>query len=370
MNGFDCAVMENLINGVVDLVNNGEVPHASKQNIALSELSDDIKLIYLKILCNYAYINDSVIDSTEYSVIQNIVVRIEISPKFRNELREYMADIERKEKTGNLLYTLHNSLEYGSFDIVRYSLMQDILLLHTVTSPDKPWNEDGFVGSLMKNLCLYPKQIELMEYAVSLNRKMVSDDADITGLQKQSKELVERALIIGIPLMTLYCSGSAYSIDTYKKIFNGKEKAQLSIDKQRELMLQTVIKNTQDTVNNLVEDMNSISKQLVHEIQKGFQSNAKIEKLSALLMRLTKGAEVTVAKSEIAEQRALLLKIPFTLDMTRLEQIRKSKACEIEYRNIMNYYIHDENTNRVTLMNGIKTNELRKLAYIFEEINY
>lgn len=76
------------------------------------------------------------------------------------------------------------------------------------------------------------------------------------------------AELFKVPRMTLYCSGSVYSYDSYNKIF-GKKKKKQAIDKQRELILQTVIKNTQKTVNNLVEDMNVISKKLIEEVNKG-----------------------------------------------------------------------------------------------------
>lgn len=368
--GFDCSAMEGLINGIVKLVDEGQAPKATKQNVSVAELNDYYKLIYLKILCNYAYIGDSYIDSNEYSTIQNIVVRIELSPSARNELRTYMADIEHKEKTGDLLYKLCNELEYGSYDIVRYSLMQDVLYLHGLVKPNVSWTKDGFIGSLLKYMHLRPEHLELMEYAIDLNKQMVTDDANIVGLQTKYQDVVKNALCLRIPLMTLYCSGSVYSIDTYKKIFNGNDKAQLSIQKQRELMLQTVIKNTQETVNHLVSDMNSVSEQLVLEIKKGLQSSSKIEKLSALLIRLSKGAAANVEKTESTEQRVLYNKLPKVVDMVRLEDIRREQKCELEYQTIMNCYDYDQRLHQARIKINLDNKELYKLLDTFNEIRY
>ncbi len=370
MIGFDCAEMEKLINGIAELTRKGEVPRATRQNISVAELDDKYKILYMKILCNYAYLGDSFVDSNEYSAIQNIVIRIELSPDYRTELRAYLEDIENKEKTGDLVYKLCNSLEYGSYDIMRYSLMQDVLYLHKLTKPEISWTEDGFIGSLLNYMHIRPAQLELMEYAIELNREMVMDDANIIELQAKSQDMVKSALKLRIPLMTLYCSGSVYSVDTYRKIFNGNEKARISIDKQRELMLQTVIKNTQETVNQLVSDMNSISEQLVSEIQKGMQASAKIEKLSALLVRLSKGAQASVAKSENTEQHILYDSLPSSLDMVKLERIRREQKCELEYQTIMKYYERAQGDGYTRIKANISNHELLRLADTLAVINY
>jgi hypothetical protein len=370
MVGFDCKAMEEIINGIVELVDKGETVVSTKQNVAVSELDDEIKLLYLKILCNYAYIGDAYIDSNEYSTIQSIVVRIELGAKARNHLRSYMGDIEHKEKTGDLLYKLKNSLEYGSYDIVKYSIMQDVLYMHSLTYPSQAWMEDGFIGSLLNYLKLRPEQLELMEYAIDLNKEMVSDDANVIKLQNSAKDMAKSAIYLNIPLMTLYCSGSVYNVDTYHKIFNGDEKAKVSIDKQRELMLQTIIKNTQETINHLVTDMNSVSAQLLNEIQKGIQSSTKIEKLSSLLTRLTNGAEAKVKKTESVEKRALYSKIPSILDMAKMEKIRRDKIYDIQYQHILKEYPLDQVSQDRVIRGDIEVSDLMKLINAFEEISY
>ena len=59
----------------------------SEQGMLSSELPDDLKLVYLKILCNYAYINDSVIDADEYNAITKFSIRMELSGESRSKLR-------------------------------------------------------------------------------------------------------------------------------------------------------------------------------------------------------------------------------------------------------------------------------------------
>lgn len=368
--GFDCKALAMIINGVANRINKGEIPVSTRQNVPLAEMPQKIKLSYLKLLCNYAYLGDGVIDSDEYSVIQSIIVRIELDADGRVQLRQYMSDIEHKEKSGDLLYIVHSQLESGSYDILRYSLLQDILYLHKISKPDKPWNEDGFIGSLLNNLQILPQQLELMETAIDLNRKMTANDADIYALQDKSKALVKEALQLHVPLMTLYCSGSAYSVDTYHKLFKNSDKAQVAIDKQRELMLQAVIQNSQKTLNHLVEDINSVSQQLIEEIERSSQATGKIAKLSALLGRLSAGATRTVQKSEGTEQKILYAQLPSILDVMTFEKLRQGDVNKEQCEYVLAAYPCDTSSQQRCIQKDMPVDNLNKLVRTMEEIQY
>jgi hypothetical protein len=368
--GFNCKAMETILNGIVSLIDDGADLIETKQNIAISDMDNDVKLVYLKILCNYAYIGDSYIDSKEYSAIQSISVRIETPPEIRNELRTYMSEIEYREKTGNLLFMLKSILEYGSYNIIRFSLTQDVLYLHNLVYPKQRWEQDGFIGSLMKYFGLTFEQIDLMDYAVYLNNQMVSDNVDLIDLKSKSDDLIKSAVSLCIPLMTLYCAGSVYSIDTYHKIFKGEKKAKLSIDKQRELMLQTVVKNTQATINNLVRDMNCVTEQLVAEMNKGVQAKDKIAKLSAMLSRLMKGTSDTVAKTEKAEQQALYASIPKFIEIDKINKFKDNELYAEQTKLILKYYIRNVGNGQLQIKDNMTAKELRGVLETLREIAY
>lgn len=368
--GFDCEAIAMILNGVVDQVNKGVIPVSTRQNVTLAEMPQKFKLLYLKLLCNYAYIGDGVIDSDEYSVIQSIIVRIELDSEGRVKLRQYMSDIEHKDKTGDLLYRIHNELESGSYDILRYSLLQDTIYLHKIVDPDKPWYDDKFIGSLINYLKISPQQLELMESAIDLYRQMIADDKDIYRLQNRSKTLVKEALELHVPLVTLYCSGSPYSVDTYNKLFSNNDKAQVAIDKQRELMLQAVIRNSQKMLNNMIKDMNSVSRQLIDGIQRGSLATEKINKLSALLGRLSSGATKTVQKAEGTEQQILYSQLPSVLDMVIFQKTRKGEVNKEQCEYVLASYPSDEMSQQRHIKKNMSVDNLNKQIRTMKEIFY
>lgn len=368
MLGFDCKAMENLLNGIIDLIADGGETTKTRQNLSLDRMPEDAKLLYLKVLCNYTYIGDNVIDSDEYSSLQKIIVRIDAGPDTRMKIREYMTDIQNKEKTGMLLYKLKNTVEYGTFYIIRYSLMQDTLYFHYLKDSDSKWEKDSFIGGMLNALKLNPEQVDLMLTAVKLHQEMIKEDSDTNTIKKNIETMQKMAELFKVPRMTLYCSGSVYSYDSYNKIF-GKKKKKQAIDKQRELILQTVIKNTQKTVNNLVEDMNVISKKLIEEVNKGALSREKINQLSLVLSKITKSASNAVRTNENMERKELYCRLPRTLDIQKLKSIEQVGDYKIQCNYILRYYVKD-NHDVYHLQENLNISQLTRINEAFEEISY
>ena len=161
----------------------------SRQTIPLYEVSDRLKLLYLKVLCNYAYLDNEIIDSQEYNAISRFSVRMEIISETRNALRNYMNEIEQRQKTGYLIANIKQIIgnESGQWDAFRYSLLQDVIYIHNLHDSRKTWREDGFIGSLMQACDLKPAQIDTMIQAIGLNEEMLKKDADLKIIKKEWK---------------------------------------------------------------------------------------------------------------------------------------------------------------------------------------
>ncbi|MBQ5319279.1 MAG: hypothetical protein J6K17_09310 [Oscillospiraceae bacterium] len=362
--GFDCGEFESFINGIVSLIDDGVEPLCTRQIVSVSDMSDCTKTAYVKTLCNYAYLNNSYIDPDSYSAIQNIIVRLELNAEVRNELRDYMQSIENKVKTGYLIKLIADSTDFGSFEVVRFALVQDVLYLHNLLKHDDAWQNDGFVGSMINAFGITPEQVDLLIEACRLNYKVTHSDNNLISMQSDYDALQKQAIRQNVPLISLYCAGSAYSIDTYFSIFGGRNKKQLSIDKQRELMLQEIIKNNQKTVNHLVEDMNEISEQLISELQKSMVANEKIKQLAALLGRLKAGATNTVDKVERTERLTLLNSIPQSLDQRKIKVSLNKDYYDI----IQKSYVSKSGV--LTLRENLSMEELTKLYRFLSDIGY
>lgn len=278
MNGFDCKAVEAFLRYFIT----AEFPNLSntslRSTLSLEDQPEQILLAYMKTLYNYAYVTDNEIEPSELSVLQSIAIRLDISAEMRSTLRSYMLNIDEREKTGNLLAFCRNRLSYGSYEIFRYSLMQDVLYINEHNKDSKPWHEDSFVNGIQKFLEITDQQALVMLSAIRLYKNLQKADVDYQSLEKDKNVLLNQAERLNIPLEAIFCSGSVYNVDTYHGLFR-KQKQQRSIQKQRELMLQTVIRNSQITMNRLAEDMNDTTLKLLKYVQNGNERSKEINQL-------------------------------------------------------------------------------------------
>lgn len=303
IDGINLSTISAVFKRIIELAKNqtNDVFTISEQGVLSSQLPEDIKLLYLQILCNYAYLNDESIDSDEYNAITKFSVRMELHGDTRGILRKYMNDFGGRIKTGNLLASLKKLTENqtGYWDVVKYCMMQDALYIHEIQKPGKRWEEDGFIGSLMENCSLNPEQISTMEKAVSLNKKMQAKDADMEKLKGDWKKLIKSVKDTPgyVPTLYLFCSGSVYGLKSYDGFLKKDETSQQAINKQRELILQEVIVSNQKAVNVLIGDMNYLAERLEKALLEEDKIKQDYEKIKQLLSRI-KSAMRTVEQEE------------------------------------------------------------------------
>lgn len=306
IDGVNLSTISVVFKRIIELAKNqtNDVFTVSEQGVLSSQLPEDIKLLYLQILCNYAYLNDESIDADEYNAITKFSVRMELHGDTRGILRKYMNDFDGRIKTGNLLASIKKKTENqtGYWDVVKYCLMQDALYIHEIQKPGKRWEEDGFIGSLMEHCSLNPEQIHTMEKAVSLNKKMQNKDADMSKLKDEWKILIKsiKDTLGYVPTLYLFCSGSVYGLKSYDGFLKKDETSQKAINKQRELILQEVIVSNQKAVNVLIGDMNYLADRLEKALIEEDKIQQDYEKIKQLLSRI-KSAMRTVEQEECKE---------------------------------------------------------------------
>lgn len=303
IDGVNLSVISSVFKKIIELAKNQIDSDftISEQGILSSQLPENIKLLYLQILCNYAYLNDGMIDSDEYNVITKFAVRMEIHSKTRGILRKYMNDFDGRVKTGSLLASIKKITENqtGYWDVVKYCMMQDVLYIHDIQKPGKKWWDDGFIGSLMEHCSLNSEQIITMEKAVSLNKKMQNKDADMKKLKDEWKKLINSIKNTRgyVPTLYLFCSGSVYGLKSYSGFLKKDETSQQAINKQRELILQEVIISNQKAVNVLIGDMNYLAERLEKALIEEDKIKQDYEQIKQLFRRI-KSAERMVEQEE------------------------------------------------------------------------
>ncbi|GFP76642.1 hypothetical protein [Clostridium fungisolvens] len=303
IDGIDVNKFEQILMYIVKNVQQGNHDFSiSKQGILSYDLPDELKILYLKILCNYSFINDQVIDADEYNAIARFSVRMELGSDARTELRKYMNSIEVREKTGVLIKNIKSLVanNSGHWDALRFSLMQDVIYIHNIQNKDQSWTDDGFIGSLMEVCNLCPEQIDTMTISVDLNSRMQHKDSDIKALKKEWSDFIKHIRYTNayVPGPYLFCSGSIYGIDAYTNFFKKDDTSEKAINKQRDLILHEIIINNQKTMNVLVDDMNYLAGLLELAVNESNVNKEKYKKLIDRLRAANQGLKVDTEKKQ------------------------------------------------------------------------
>lgn len=316
MLGCDCSrIAEMLVEAVENIQPVEDITEI--RCLSLCDLPKQMQINYMEVLYNYAYLTGCEIDSSEYAALQSIGVRLGLEADVRNELRDYMFLMKEnaRTKTGVLIKRCKSAMSYGSYEIFRCSLMQDALYLKSVNGETSPWYEDPFLNGLQNVLEILDEQIEVMLIAIHFYKEMQKKDADLKSLNGKVDLLLRRSKSLQIPSEAIFCSGSVYSIDTYHGI-RRQRKLKKSITLQRELMLQEVIRNTQISMNHLVEDLNDTTLKLVDEVHKGNLRDQQIQLI--MLRQLQNQAKSMVQKNDEVAVVQLYNRLPVQLDAERV----------------------------------------------------
>jgi hypothetical protein len=409
---INCKEFAKLINGIIEASGEDKTYEPTSQMMPLESMNSEIKKAYLKIICNFACSDDDVIDSREYAEILSLIVRIELDSLDRLELRNYIYQTDRREDNNDLVRYLEQNVPEGSFEIIKKSLLKDMIYLFRIKNEYECWPQNKFFTTLQQQFEVKDEQIDLMMLAIKNDEEILAQRKNDSEITKSMKEIAAKAGAVGVPLAAIYYSGSVVGmsaagitsglatlgmggilglsgmvtgigvvvivgIGAYKGIKKVTGLSDLENNKQRELMLQAIIKNAQKSLNYLIEDVNAISSQLMIEIENGTETALKIKKISAMLGMLSKGAQTTTAKITHAEIESIIAQLPPKLDMVRLKELTneatKEKlktfviACYIETEII----VDDGGIRLVYLLNDkLPLNNYEQLYTILDNIGY
>lgn len=402
-----------LINGIINEAGEEKEYVTTSQMLPLAAMDNGIKDAYIKIICNFAYSDDEIIDSKEYAEIISLIVRIDYTSENRLKIRSYMCDNSEIEETESLITYLNDNVPEGSLDVIRKSLIKDILYIYKIKNDINSWKENQFLTSLQAKLKVKDDQFDLIITAIRTDEEILSLRKNDSEIKKSMKDLAAKAGAVGVPLAAIYFSGSVVGmsaagitsglatigmggllgfsgmvtgvgvvvligVGAYKGIKKITGVGDLENNKQREMMLQAIIKNSQKSLNYLIEDVNEISRLLMKEVKNGLETSKKIEKLSALLSMMSKGAKVTTEKIDYATSESVISHLPKTLDMIRLEELTNEPTKEKLREYILSCYFeqevdNDEEENKNTelaLNDKLPLSQLEQLCEIFEAIGY
>lgn len=407
-----CEKFAELINGIVEQAQDEGDFVSTSQTCPLSMMEVGIKKAYIKLVCNFTFSDDNQIDAEEYAEIISLIVRIEMAAEDRLEIRGYMTEYANIESNEDLLAYLAENVEEGSYDVVKKSLLKDIIYISRKKNKEESWKENQFIVKLHNDLEIDNEQVEYIVSAIINDEEILALRKNDSEITKSMKDLASKATAVGVPLAAVYFSGSIVGVSaagitsglaslgmggvlgfssmftgigvavllgvgTYKGVKKITGLSDLENNKQREMMLQAIIRNSQRSLNYLIEDVNEITKRLQIEIEKGLESEVKIKKISAMISMLTKGAQVTSDRIQYAETEKIISKLPEKLDLIRVTELTEGATKEKIRELILSCYLKKETTNEdgtiseyIALEDTASCVKLQELYDAFEGIGY
>lgn len=403
-----------LLNGIAALKDTQEELINVSQVTPLADLPETYKLTYLKVLANFTFADDQQIDPQEYSELMSLVTRIHLSSEYRLQLRGYLSDATQHVSLSDLIEELRLSSTMIEFSLVEKSLFKDLLYLFKLKHPLSTWAGNDFLQHAKSSLSITSEEIDLISSAIQNDEDIVSLRKNDSEIAKSMKDLAAKAAAVGVPLTAIYLSGSVVGLSaagltsglaalgmggmlgfssmftgigvlvvigvgTYhglKKITGMKD---IENNKQREYMLQAIIRNTQQTLNYLLEDINEISNRLVTAIQHGNTNSARINELSGMLKMLNESAQFSAKKQVHSQKEQVITQLPMKLSVVRIDELT-AKATHQQIREFIyecyeaTYTRKDEHASEteesLVLKESLELEQLEKLHESLQAIGY
>lgn len=382
-----------------------EVPEPKTTIRSLEDLPASVKLAYVQLICNFALQDDQEIDSTEYRGIISLAARIELPPDAQRELNSYLIG-DQKIESNELLKTLLIQVNEATQDILHKSIMKDVLSLDNQKDDTDvtQWRQDRYLSSLAEALDLSADQVDFLIDGIQHDQNILGQRLNDTQIKKQTKDLAAKAAAVGIPMAALYFSGSVVGVGatgitsglaalgfggilgfsgmvtgigvllvagtlTYKGVQHLTGRKDVENNKQREALLQQIIRNTQRTLNYLIDSVNDISRGLIEASQDASANQIKIAKMTRLLAMLSKGAKATTKDLDHYQSESVLTNVPVEMDAARLKQLTQDPTTKQFYAIVMADYEENEN-GKLLLKPSISSDDATALHGILDKIGY
>lgn len=409
-NGF----ME-LINIIIETSSSGDGDlESTNQACPLAMMSEDIKEKYLQLISNFAYADDDVIDSKEYSEIMVLIAINSISHETRIKIRSYMYDKSYIVSNDEIIDFFEKNVDAGSIEALKLSLVKDIVNLfickNTNDIKEIKWRESPNVVEFIGKLGIDDKKVDYIVENIIKNKEIIANRQDDIQIKKNMQELASKAGAVGVPLAAVYLSGSVIGVSAagmtsglaalgmggvlgfssmftgigvavllgvgaYKGIKKVTGMGELEKNKQREMMLKEIAKNSQKALNYLIEDVNEISRELQKQLVSGKESEIKIKKLAGILAMMTQGAQETSDQINNAEKESIICKLPTRIRVGLIEELASGATKKNIREMIYNAYTEERMDADGTKMdNCLNTNlsysELKNVYDALEGIGF
>ncbi len=380
----------------------------------IEDLSEELKVGYIKVIANMAFDNDGEIDSIEFAEILQLMTRLSLSPESRYEVRDYISNADKLTPMTDLVKTIDEYTPDGMHQSLHISLVKDLISIQSVV--------EGKVNCdfpfLEKNRDLFKAtddEIELAQMAIANDRKILDRGYSDDAITKSVKELGAKAGAVGVPLGAVYLSGSVVGMSAagmtsglatlglggvlglssmatgigaavllgvvaYKGMKHFTGTGAEEGDRRRELMLQEVIRQSQKTLNVVIEDINYISERLSSAILSESVTKEQLNRLAGKLNQYISASRIVSARTEQAEANKARLQCPEVLDFDRLKAVTDDPVKKKYLDFVMKFYseeliVEEKDGEKIKqtilkLVPNSNPKEMHDLGQVFELLDY
>jgi hypothetical protein len=410
--------LEDLCEFISKIVEDFEEYKEESQLKTLSEMSEELKKAYLKIIVNMTFIDDEEIDEKELSEIFLLMTRLELEKETRFAIRTYISDItkdniESIEELVNIIFEHSESTHHKSIMI---SLAKDLININFNTKLTQDRNFH-FLDENKELFELTEDEIELAYDTVENDYKIINEDLDDKAIEKTMNELSSKALAVGAPLGAVYLSGSVLGLSAagmtsglatlgmggilglssmatgigvavllgvgvYKgmQYLTGANK--LDKYKARALFLEGIIKQNQKTLTLIMEDINFLV-DMLNDVNKNsfsieednnnlkeliIRERIKNKKLLDTLKTFTGAAEIMNNNTDKYRNSANRLLCPKTLDEPRLKSLTDEPTKKQFYELVIKNY--EEKEKEFILKEDVKSDNLEEIEKTLKALGY
>lgn len=385
-----------------------------KQLQPIEDLSEELKTAYVKVIVNLAFDDDDNVDDAEFAEILQLMTRLKLKVESRHAIRGYISDINNLVSVPDLVQIIDSNSPDGMKKSLHISLVKDLISAHSSMTGQDTANF-SFLEKHRSAFAISDEEIELAQMAIANDRKILDRKYTDKAITKSLKDLTAKAGAVGVPLGAVYLSGSVVGLSAagmtsglatlgmggalglssmatgvgaaiilgvvaYRGVKHLTGSGVDEGDKRREIMLQDVIRQSQRTLNMVIEDINHLSTELSDALSQESVTKAQFDKIRAKLSQYSRASRVLGSKVEKAEADRARLKSPEFLDIDRLKALTQDHDKKKYYDMVLSFYeeaqITEEKDGEIVelkvyrLTQSRDSLELEQLGQIFEILGY
>lgn len=384
----------------------------------LSEMPEELKKAYLKVIVNMTYVDDEEIDEKELSEIFLLMTRLELEKETRFSIRSYISEISKENinSVEELINIISEHSESTHKKSIMISLAKDLINVNFNSKLIKDRNFD-FLDTNKELFELTNDEIELAYDTVENDYRIMNEDLDDNAIQETMKALGSKAAAVGAPLGAVYLSGSVLGLSAagmtsglatlgmggilglssmatgigvavllgvgvYKgmQYLTGANK--LDKFKARALFLEGIIKQNQKTLTLIMEDINFLV-DMLNDVNKNsfnieednnnlkeliIRERIKNKKLLDTLKTFTGAAEIMNTNTDKYRNSANRLLCPKTLDEARLKSLTDEPTKQQFYDLVIKNY--EKKEQEYILKENVKNENLEEIEKTLKALGY